>query len=118
MNWNRIREERKKKGYTLAQVARETGYSIGYISQLERNQKEPSLAALRKIAACLGCSEVYLIMGQENETAVSHSPDQDTPYGPGYILRRDQRVPMKIPEIDTAYSIFTPDRLPDNHKPA
>lgn len=43
MNWNRIREERKKKGYTLAQVARETGYSIGYISQLERNQKEPSL---------------------------------------------------------------------------
>ena len=57
MNWNRIREERKKKGYTLAQVARETGYSIGYISQLERNQKEPSLAALRKIAACLGCSE-------------------------------------------------------------
>ena len=23
MNWNRIREERKKKGYTLAQVARE-----------------------------------------------------------------------------------------------
>lgn len=117
MNWNRIREERKKKGYTLAQVARETGYSIGYISQLERNQKEPSLAALRKIAACLGCSEVYLIMGQENETAVSHSPDQDTPYGPGYILRRDQRVPMKIPEIDTAYSIFTPDRLPDNHKP-
>ena len=96
MNWNRIREERKKKGYTLAQVARETGYSIGYISQLERNQKEPSLAALRKIAACLGCSEVYLIMGQENETAVSHSPDQ---------------------EIDTAYSIFTPDRLADNHKP-
>ena len=45
MNWNRIREERKKKGYTLAQVARETGYSIGYISQLERNQKEPSLAS-------------------------------------------------------------------------
>ena len=55
---------------------------------MKRNKKEPSLAALRKIAACLGCSEVYLIMGQENETAVSHSPDQDTPYGPGYILRR------------------------------
>ena len=63
MNWSRIREQRKKKGYTLAQVARETGYSIGYISQLERNQKEPSLAALRKIANCLECSEVWLIMG-------------------------------------------------------
>ncbi len=117
MNWSRIRDERKKKGYTLAQVAEETGYTIGYLSQLERNQKQPSLAALRKIAGCLGCSEVWLIMGTENETAISTSPDQEMPYGPGYILRKDLRVPMKIPEIDTEYSIFTPDKLPDGQKP-
>ncbi|MCD7908038.1 MAG: helix-turn-helix transcriptional regulator [Clostridium sp.] len=78
MNWSRIRDERKKKGYTLAQVAEETGYTIGYLSQLERNQKQPSLAALRKIANCLGCSEVWLIMGTENETAISTSPDKET----------------------------------------
>ncbi len=113
MNWSRIREQRKKKGYTLAQVARETGYSIGYISQLERNQKEPSLAALRKIANCLECSEVWLIMGIENETPVSAAPDSDPSRSPGYILRRHQRVPMKLPEIDTEYSIFTPHKLPD-----
>lgn len=116
MNWSRIRDERKKKGYTLAQVAGETGYSIGYISQLERNQKEPSLAALRKIAGCLGCSEVWLIMGTENETPVS-AAQSDESASPGYIVRKDHRVPMKIPEIDTSYSIFTPSVLPDQQKP-
>lgn len=116
MNWSRIRDERKKKGYTLAQVAEETGYSIGYISQLERNQKEPSLAALRKIANCLGCSEVWLIMGTENETPVSTAQSEEST-SPGYIVRRDNRVPMKIPEIDTSYSIFTPSILPDQQKP-
>ena len=64
MDWNRIRQARQQKGYTLKQVAEMTGYSVGYISQLERNQKQPSLTALRKIAACLDCSEVWLIMGQ------------------------------------------------------
>ena len=117
MNWSRIRDERKKKGYTLAQVAAETGYSVGYLSQLERNQKEPSLAALRKIANCLGCSEVWLIMGTEHETSLSPAPDEESTHSPGYILRRDSRVPMKLPEIDTMYSIFTPSRLPENARP-
>ena len=70
MNWSRIRDKRKEKGYTLAQVAAETGYSVGYLSQLERNQKEPSLAALRKIANCLGCSEVWLIMQGQLEVHI------------------------------------------------
>ena len=58
MYGNRIREARKKKGMTLKQVADATGYTIGHISQIERNLKSPSLSALRKIAACLECSEV------------------------------------------------------------
>lgn len=116
MNWSRIRDERKKKGYTLARVAGDTGYSIGYISQLERNQKEPSLAALRKIAGCLGCSEVWLIMGTEHEMPVSAAQSEDHT-SPGYIVRKDHRIPMKLPEIDTVYSIFTPSVLPDQQKP-
>ena len=119
MNLNRIRKERKKKGYTLQQVAEVTGYSTGYISQLERGQKEPSLAALRKIANCLGCSEVWMIMGDcENSVLTENPPSQET-HTPGYILRKSQRIPMKIPEIETTdYSIFTPNRLPGNQVPS
>ncbi len=66
MYGSRIREMRKKRGLTLKEVAEATGYTIGHISQIERDLKSPSLVALRKIAVCLDCSEVWLIMGDSN----------------------------------------------------
>ena len=56
MYGSRIREMRKRRGLTLKEVAEATGYTIGHISQIERDLKSPSLVALRKIAACLNCS--------------------------------------------------------------
>ena len=73
MYGNRIREARKKKGMTLKQVADATGYTIGHISQIERNLKSPSLSALRKIAACLECSEVWLIMGGSDDAPLAQA---------------------------------------------
>jgi len=31
-------------------------------------------------------------------------------------IRKENRIPMKIPEIDVSYSIFTPSRLPDGRE--
>ena len=31
-----------------------------------------------------------------------------------YLMRKENRIPMKIPEIDVSYSIFTPSKLPDS----
>lgn len=73
MYGNRIREARKKKGMTLKQVADATGYTVGHISQIERDLKSPSLTALRKIAACLECSEVWLIMGESEPSHLSQA---------------------------------------------
>lgn len=30
-----------------------------------------------------------------------------------YLMRKENRIPMKIPEIDVSYSIFTPSKLPN-----
>ena len=30
-----------------------------------------------------------------------------------YLVRKEKRIPMKIPEIDVSYSIFTPSKLPN-----
>lgn len=49
MYGSRIREMRKRRGLTLKEVAEATGYTIGHISQIERDLKSPSLVALRKI---------------------------------------------------------------------
>ena len=109
MYGNRIREARKKKGMTLKQVADATGYTIGHISQIERNLKSPSLSALRKIAACLECSEVWLIMGGSDDAPLAQA-DGEGGSRESLLIRKENRIPMKIPEIDVSYSIFTTSR--------
>lgn len=111
MYGRRIREMRKRRGLTLKEVAEATGYTIGHISQIERDLKSPSLVALRKIAACLNCSEVWLIMDDSELSA--KSPEEGKKSKESYLIRKENRIPMKIPEIDVSYSIFTPSKLPN-----
>ena len=99
MYGSRIREMRKRRGLTLKEVAEATGYTIGHISQIERDLKSPSLVALRKIAACLNCSAKSSEEGKKSKES--------------YLMRKENRIPMKIPEIDVSYSIFTPSKLPN-----
>ena len=46
----RFRRLRTRRGLSLAQVARATGVSIGFLSSLERGQMRSSVATLRRIA--------------------------------------------------------------------
>lgn len=111
MYGRRIREMQKRRGLTLKEVAEATGYTIGHISQIERDLKSPSLVALRKIAACLNCSEVWLIMDDSELSAKSSEEGKKSKES--YLMRKENRIPMKIPEIDVSYSIFTPSKLPN-----
>jgi transcriptional regulator with XRE-family HTH domain len=111
MYGSRIREMRKRRGLTLKEVAEATGYTIGHISQIERDLKSPSLVALRKIAACLNCSDVWLIMDDSELSAKSSEEGKKSKES--YLMRKENRIPMKIPEIDVSYSIFTPSKLPN-----
>jgi transcriptional regulator with XRE-family HTH domain len=49
-----IRELRKIKGFTLQHVANEAGISIGYLSQIERNQSKLPIGVLKRISDVLG----------------------------------------------------------------
>lgn len=49
-----LRELRKAKGKTLQQVAAEAGISVGYLSQLERDQSRMPIAVLRRLSDVLG----------------------------------------------------------------
>ncbi len=46
----RFRRLRMKRGLSLAQVAKATGVSVGFLSALERGQMRSSIATLRRIA--------------------------------------------------------------------
>ena len=47
----KIREYRKQRKLTIKELASRAGMSISYISQIERGEIDPSLSALRRIAA-------------------------------------------------------------------
>lgn len=50
----RFRRLRQRKGLSLAQVARATGVSVGFLSALERGQMRASIGTLRRIARYYG----------------------------------------------------------------
>lgn len=49
-----IRKLRQEQGLTLEQLAKKSGFSKGFISQLENFRLTPSLKALNRISAALG----------------------------------------------------------------
>jgi transcriptional regulator with XRE-family HTH domain len=50
----KVRARRRDRGFTLVEVAKRTGLSIGFLSQVERDITAPSLSSLALIAAALG----------------------------------------------------------------
>jgi len=57
----RLRELRQKYGVTQQQLSVATGLTEGYISNMERGQKVPSLTTILRLAVALGCKVTELV---------------------------------------------------------
>ena len=64
----RIRAKRLERNWALDQLAKATGLSKGYLSQIENDDKTPTLGTLAKIAFGLGLDTVSLITGEQPKT--------------------------------------------------
>ena len=60
---SQIRRWRTVRGRTLAQVAAQSGLTVGYLSQVENDKASPSLAVLGSIADALDVPAAWLLMG-------------------------------------------------------
>ena len=91
-----IRELRRRKNFTLRQLSEKTGYTVSFLSQLERGIKNPSLDALRAIAQALDVSLVSL-MNNSDYTAGSRGETGDDAGESGFcVLPPDGRRTMPI----------------------
>lgn len=82
-----IRSLRKAKKKTLQQMAKETGLSIGYLSNIERNITSPTLMNLQKICEVFHTSlgdllernaeEKIVIRKKDREVYVDNVPDMN-----------------------------------------
>lgn len=85
----RIRERRKEKRITLTQLSRQTGFSTGYLSQVERDMANPSMAVLIKVADALGThigfffDEVWRVEAEGNGAVVRRAERKKLIYPAG-----------------------------------
>jgi transcriptional regulator with XRE-family HTH domain len=80
----RLRTARERQGLTLREVARRTGLSPSFLSQLERDQVSPSIASLKQLAGALG----------ERVADLLADPDLE-----GLVLRRGQRPAWRLARV-------------------
>ncbi|WP_460885301.1 helix-turn-helix domain-containing protein [Saccharopolyspora gloriosae] len=76
-----IRARRKELGRTLAEIAGISGLSAPFLSQIENDRANPSMASLQRLADALGTTAVRLLAGAEQAGRVD-------------IVRAGERAPM------------------------
>ena len=86
---NDIRQLRKVRGITLQQLARATGKSVGFLSQVERNLTKPSVAALQDISEALSVHIGWFFP----EDSAGSSEERE------FIVRRQNRRRLTYSEL-------------------
>lgn len=89
-----IREYRKSRKMTIKELAEQTGLSIGYISQVEREETEPSLSSIRKIANAFGVP-LYVLIDE-------HKGNQNL------TIKKEDRMSVRVKKSSVEYEFLTP----------
>lgn len=71
-----IKEKRKERGLTLKEVAEKTGFSISFLSQLERGKSSATLQSLKTISRALQVSPGIFFEEAEKSTDRQEKLDQ------------------------------------------
>jgi transcriptional regulator with XRE-family HTH domain len=57
----RIRDERRRRGFTQAELAETLNLSVAYVSLIERGGRNPSFTTVVAIARALGVSAAHIV---------------------------------------------------------
>lgn len=107
-----IRKIRKEKKLTLEDLSLKTGYTIGYLSQLERQLRTPTLNTLRKIAFAFDLDVTDLLYDYESEENESVQQITDS----YQVVRKEERSILYIDELDLTYEIILKNNKYENKK--
>ncbi len=94
----RLKEFRKARGYSLEELARRTGFSKSFLSQIENMKNSPSIASLKKITQALGVS-IGDIFAEERGEQV-------------YFLKKKDRKPFEVVKDKVIFE-FGASRVPN-----
>jgi transcriptional regulator with XRE-family HTH domain len=89
----RLRDERRQRGWTLDDLAERAGVSKSLLSKIERDQVSPSLRTLKALADGLELPLAWLLHEDHLEQ---------------YIVRKDQRQQFVVPGSEIRREIIAP----------
>lgn len=102
-----IRRIRRSKDLTLLELARQTGLSEGFISQVERQKANPSFSTLMRIAGALNVPMSGLLAEAE-ENVVSGPARRDLVDHPSGVYRDRLVTPANAKTIQVIESVLEP----------
>jgi transcriptional regulator with XRE-family HTH domain len=80
-----LRSRRMQRGMTLRQVSAEAMVSLGYISEVERGQKEASSELLASLCAALDASLSDVLRDVSDAVALDEAGELDSGRGPEVV---------------------------------
>lgn len=93
-----IRILRETNEIRLGDLARDAELSVSMLSMIESGQREPSLAALRRIATSIGIPlDVLIAVAQPGEGTLTSSDDRAKKFGAA--LKRLERLEDEIRQM-------------------
>lgn len=102
---DRVRHLRKKKGWTLEQLSAACGVSRSMLSQIERNEANPTLAVAYRIAQSFGMSLGNLVDIPDATTAIDVVRADDRTYH--YRSGKDVRIrTLSPPHVETDVEFY------------
>lgn len=115
---SRLKEKRLLEGCSIRELARRSGLTASFISQVENGKTNLSLASLRKVSDALGVQMLFFlteahIPAQGGEAAQPGTPllisaepggliDRSSP-----LIKRDMRARLFLPESGITYELLT-----------
>lgn len=93
----KVKELRLEKGMTLRDLAKVSGCSISFLSQVERDLVSPTVASLRKISEALGITISSFFDGSDNE----NDP---------LVVRKNERIKLTSKASKVVYESLKPSK--------
>lgn len=108
----RVKKRRLELGMTARELARRTGLSASFISQLERGKTNVSLESLRLIAEQLDASILYFLSDASDALQPPEpqtDPEIALPELNSSVIRVADRPTLTFPDLGASYELLTRD---------
>lgn len=114
---SRIREKRQEEDLSVRELARRTGLTASFISQVENEKANVSLDSLRRISSALGVQMLYFLSEPGGQPAPAEALEPDSPERKAEtpvlfdrsspLIKKDLRARLFLPDSGMTYELLT-----------